>query len=409
MRAKVWVLVTMAVLLPGAARSGPAEQGPPLTITAVGNRLILHSNDPQALALAEGLVRLLTKSPGGDVHGLARLLTESLGEGEIDILRLKNARASEAALILDQLFNGPRPPVNGPPLPGGVNLFFGPTGAPGVPAPAYPVADRIRVVAEPRTNALLVWAQPRDLVTIRRLVEQSIDVGDTDSRAVSRTWVVGPLKHAVAAQVAYVLRSVYREQVNGSLVPPAGNGYRGYGDVPVGDGSGARFAGRGRGWNGTDNGSPPAVTLAIGVDDRSNSLVLACSEKLKDEVTALVEQLDSAAREAAPTVRVVPLRGVDPVLVQRAVDALQGRSTSVTQPPYSNGPLGPDPARFGWPVPGGFVPGGYGWYGPGLGGYYPGSYSPGVVRPSSTPGVGLPGNSRAPGPLPNNNGRRPIR
>src|SRR5262249_55772062 len=68
-------------------------QGSPITITAFGNRIIVQSDDPQALALAGELIRLFTQTPAG--------------AGDFQYIRLKNANAVEAAKVIDELFNGP--------------------------------------------------------------------------------------------------------------------------------------------------------------------------------------------------------------------------------------------------------------------------------------------------------------
>src|SRR5262249_59618865 len=64
----------------------------PVKITAFGNKIIITSEDPEALALAQELIRLLTTTPGG--------------EGDFEVIKLKNASATEAAKILDEAFNG---------------------------------------------------------------------------------------------------------------------------------------------------------------------------------------------------------------------------------------------------------------------------------------------------------------
>ena len=71
-----------------------AESAAPIMIMAVGNRLIVTSEDPEALALVNELVRTLTK-------------TKST-EGDFTVIQLKNARAVDAARILDECYNGVR-------------------------------------------------------------------------------------------------------------------------------------------------------------------------------------------------------------------------------------------------------------------------------------------------------------
>ena len=66
----------------------------PITITAFGNRLIVTSEDPQALGLVRELVRLLVNTEAGP--------------GDFEVIRLQNANAVEVAKILDEAFNGPK-------------------------------------------------------------------------------------------------------------------------------------------------------------------------------------------------------------------------------------------------------------------------------------------------------------
>src|SRR5262249_55328681 len=155
----------------------------PINITVLGNKLIVTSDDPEALDLVQDLVRLYTQSPEG--------------KGDFEIIKLKNANAVEVAKILDEAFNGvkqtPQPqfPFGGNPF---FNQFRGQQAAP-APAPANPA---IRIVADPATNSLLVKASPLDMLRVRRLLE-SIDADNTESKAAVSPHII-PLKHAIASQ-----------------------------------------------------------------------------------------------------------------------------------------------------------------------------------------------------------------
>ena len=352
----------------------PGRADAPVTITAFGNRLIVTSDDPQALALVQELVRLLTHTPGG--------------EGDFEVVKLKNANATEAAKILDEAFNGTRRQSDGQSSErgGGFSSFFSRLGG-GQQAPAAPPnpsANRIRVVADPATNSLLIRASPLDLLTIRRLLDKAIDASDTDSRAVTRTWVVGPLKFATAHEVANVLRDVYREYMNNN---PQATSLAGI--VATGLSSRSPFGGGLQNMNLDANGRPRAVSLSVGVDDRSNSLVLSCSEALYKELKKLVDQLELAAKDSTRTVKVISIKGVDPLLVQQAIDAIQGRRSNFrtgTMQGNGNG-NGTTP---------GFVPFG-------TGGFVPGSTSPTLPGTGFTPGRtprgnGPPGSGQLPAP-----------
>ena len=70
--------------------------GQPLTITAVGDRLIITGDDPKQVALA---------------HELARLIIS--GKGEVyKVFRLNNSNATEVARVLNEWFNGPQQQQN---------------------------------------------------------------------------------------------------------------------------------------------------------------------------------------------------------------------------------------------------------------------------------------------------------
>ncbi len=182
-----------------------------ITITAIGNKLIITSEDPIALNMATELVRLVTQNKTS---------------GDFQIIRLKHANAVETARIIDELFNGAK--ANGGGFGGrgqgggggpgadfgGMQNIMGAMGQGSGAAPAR--VERVRVVPDPATNALFVQASTLDMLTIRRLISQHVDAGLNDAEAIIKTFVIGPLKYANATDVAYVIKSVYRESMNNS-------------------------------------------------------------------------------------------------------------------------------------------------------------------------------------------------
>jgi type II secretory pathway component GspD/PulD (secretin) len=320
---------------PAPKEARPGNPNAPINIMAFGNRLVITSDDPQALALVQELVRLL-QTPGG--------------EGDFEVIKLKNANATDAAKVLDEAFNGTKPTQQQ-----GIG-FFGQFGGRGVAPPPNPSANRIRVVADASTNSLLVRASPLDMLTIRRLLEKAIDTSETDSKAIVRSWLV-PLKHANATEVSNTIKEAYREYMNRDAFNITVGGFPGFGFGRV-----ARTTGNP---NVDANGNPRTVSLSVGVDDRSNRLILVCSERLYDDIKKLIEQLDQAAKDSTRTVKVISVKGIDPALVQQAVDAIQGRRTTRPGDNTRTGPFGTNP-QFGGPQgnqmqrfgPGGFQPGG---------------------------------------------------
>ena len=356
------------------------KESAPISIIAFGNKLVVVSEDQEAIALVRELVRLLTQTQPG--------------EGDFEVLRLKNASAIEAAKILDEAFNGPK--AGGPgggrggpgggggggmPGIGGGGLIGGlVTGALGIGGggPGQPVrVERIRVVADPATNTLLVKASPLDLLTIRNLLGKALDVGTSDSNAVTKTWMIGPLQNASASEVATVVRDVYRDNLNATSVRTNVAGNPGFAMFPF------------QGGGGQQNQNPllqQKAPLSVGVDERTNSIALSCNAMLYEDVRKLIDQLDKSAGDSKQAVKIVSIEGLDPQLVRQALDAIQGKSFGSPRTGNTN-PTG----GFN----GGFNPGGGGNFGgftPGGAGGFRGGMTPGGgFTPGGGGGIGFPG------------------
>jgi type II secretory pathway component GspD/PulD (secretin) len=186
------------------ARPAPGD-GKPVTLTAVGNRLVAVSDDPQALALVKELINLFT--------------ADNVGDGDFEVMRLRYARASAVAAVLEEVFNGRK---------------------------AEPRLDRVRIVADPVTNSLLVKAAPIDVLMVRQLLRNTLDTDAAlEPLATVRSYVF-PLRHLPAAEAAKVLREVFRDE----------------------------------------------KSLSLGVDTRTNSLVVRCAPALEADINALLSKLD---------------------------------------------------------------------------------------------------------------------
>src|SRR5262249_13120441 len=133
--------------------------------------------------------------------------------------------------------------------------------------PANPSENRIRIVADPVSNVLMVRASALDILNIKRIL-QSIDAEPTGTKTVMSVHRI-PLKNSIASEVADMLNSVFREQVNNNPT----NNQVGFGPRAIG------IALRGN-QNVDAQGNPRAVSLTIAVDDRNNALLVNCSEKL---------------------------------------------------------------------------------------------------------------------------------
>ena len=319
----------------------------PVVVRVVGNRLTIESDDPAALQLVNDLLRLYVTDG------------KKVDENLFEVIRLKYIAAEDAARVVSEVFNGPQQQQQqqgggrggGGLLGGGgggpLGLIGGLLGGGAAAAPAgAPSPNRVRVVAEKSSNSLIVVkSSPIDLLTMRKLLANVIDSGETDSEAIQKTFLV-KLKNTDADDMAVTLRDVYRT----SVTPNGGLGGAAVATAP-------QFPFGGGGGN-NNQLRPPALTISV--DQRTNSVILQATETLAKEVKALIEQLDNgAASSGTEVVRVVPIRGLDPAVVQQLVDAVQGKAPGHT-------PTGTPGGGTNRPGAGGGGLGGFG--GAGLGG-----------------------------------------
>ncbi|HEY1191334.1 MAG TPA: secretin N-terminal domain-containing protein [Gemmata sp.] len=314
----------------------------PVVITVTGNRLVVQSDDTKALDVLTQLARYITTEGAKPDENLFK------------VLRLKYVSAEDAARELTEIFNGPQQQQQGGGGRGGRGGGgFNPLallGLGGGGDAVTPSKDRIRVVAEKSSNSVIVVkASPLDVVMIEKLLAGAIDGGNNDSAAVLKTFVI-PLKNADAAEMATLLKDVYKSAM--------GNTGRGgaVGGLPAFNPFAALQGG------GQTQQQPPA--LSISVDDRSNQLILLCAETLYTEIAKLTEQLDNATVTTTEVVQLVKLKGVDPALVQQAVNAMRG----IDSRQQSTGRGGFGGGGFGGGNPGGFGGGGFGGNQGGFGG-----------------------------------------
>jgi general secretion pathway protein D len=339
---------------------------PPVRIIASGNQLMVFTDDPKAMALIQSLVRLYTKNPEG--------------KGDFEVIVLKYADATEAAQALDEVFNGSQQERE---QNARTSRFS--RGSSSTP----PEPPRIRVVAYPPNNSILVQASPLDMLTVRHLLETTIDSGDKESDALIRPYTI-ELKYARASEVATQVSTVFAEftRENTSLTSRTSR----FGG----------FFGRSRGGTPQQNNLKP-VLLTVTADDRSNLLIVTAPKLLYEDVKQLTDMLDEKARDNKRVVRLIPIKGIDPLVVQNALAAYQGQPITPTTPPTT----APYPGRGGgdrsdgggfqpgFPGIGGFQPGGGGFQPP-YGGGGPPSASPGAGFPGGRPGIGggTPGGGR---------------
>ncbi|GAA0791596.1 type II secretion system secretin GspD [Cupriavidus gilardii] len=228
--------------------------------------------------------------------------------GEVELIPLKYAIASDAAVVLQRLLD-----------PGAAG------GAPGGAAgPAVDASLRTSVVAEPRSNALLVRATSRArLQQPRQLIEKL----DQPHARPGNIWVV-PLKNADAVKLAPTLRAIVAADASFNV---AQQGQGGIGGIAGAAGGAAGMAGAqniaaptgqftggttgmggygrtgstGGGFGGGTGGTGSAFSASfapnqipttggiIQADPSTNSLIITASEAVYRSLRAVIDDLDA--------------------------------------------------------------------------------------------------------------------
>lgn len=350
----------------------------PVTILVQGGKLVIQCDDPKVLEVLTGLARYYTAKP-----------SDKVAENLFKVIPLKYIAAEDAAKEITEIFNGPQQQQGGNRGGGlfgggGFNplaLFGGGGGAPAGSA----TPNRVRVVAEKSSNSLIVVkASPIDLLTIEKLLATAIDGGQNDSAAVMKKFLI-PVKNADAAEMAQVIRDTYRSALSTSGGQPAG----GLPFLPF-------LPPQAQGGGGNTQ-RPPALTL--GVDDRTNTIIVMCTETLYEDIRELVDELDSATVNTTEVVKLVQLKGVDPNVIQQAINAMQGRDTRQ----QGGGGFGTRGGLGGGGFPGGglggggFPGGGFGGGGFPGGGFGGGGFPGGGFGGGRGTGGGFPGGGVRPG------------
>ncbi len=315
--------------MPGGDRPGqPDEQGEqsaaregrepaPIVVAPGPSGVTIVSEDTEALDALEDLLYTL----GGGAGANAPQLT---------IYYLKYATADAVASTLRQIlagtsastasFGGPLPPGPRGPRPPSNNA---PT--------TTSSGSTVYITPETRLNALVVQAEPADLATIEQLLRILDQPESPEEVAAQPKPRLIPVYNAPAEELAEVIRQVYQNRL------VSGAGQRG-GRMPsspqelfqmmAAARGGGRLAGQSRGGVAANT-----QQLAIGVDTRTNCIVVSAPEPLFQEVKDLVEELDrAAATETTETTQVVSVHHVNPQLLQQVVGTLMSGTTSQRPP-----------------------------------------------------------------------------
>lgn len=331
--------------LGGLARSllgDPQSQGggePPAIIVAPGpGGVLIASSDEEALDEFERLLSGLASEP-------------MVGDVEITVFYLKHAKAALVADTLNRILGGASAGSEGSGGGGGGGLpGFGMAGmgggilgallGMGGESSAPTATGKVQITPDSRLNALIVQANPADVATIEQLLK-ILDQKESpeDILVVPKVKVI-PVVNTQAQEIADVLKQVYQDR----MISGSSGGAAGMPRPPSPQEfiqllrGGGRGGSRGSSAGGSQGAAAEEIQrMAVSVDARTNSLVLAAPEPLFSEVEQLVADLDRAAVKSDQMIRVVPLHHSSPTAVRQALTALAGDKVQFGSTPGRTG------------------------------------------------------------------------
>jgi len=308
-------------------KPGPVSKpGAEVVVTIGPNGIILASQDLDALDQMEALIRAI----GDKAQTSGRQFT---------ICYLKYAKAQAASELLQEILGvAPAEGGGGGSLigdlamgalgggGGGGNMMMDLLGL-GGGGGAAPAAgnNTLSIIPDARLNALVVQGSAKDLDAVEQLLEViDQEASPEDVQTVAKPRLI-PVKFTSAEEVANVVRQVYATRIEGTAGPQRQaspdefiRALRG------GRGGGGAAGGR------NARGQVEPVKLSVGVDARSNSLIVSAPEPLFQEVKQLVAQLDQAGTESTETVQTMTIRRANPQMISQALASVMGDKAQVT-------------------------------------------------------------------------------
>jgi len=246
----------------------PLQHENPNNLVAVLRPLISANNTINA---NPGSNSLIITDYASNLKRLGQIIAalDRPSDTDVDLIVLKHAVASDIAQLVQRLVaQGPVRPAPGGAAAGGA----------------------LSVVAETRTNSLIVRApNATQLARARALIAQ-LDVPGDSMGPAGGIWVVH-LKNADAARLATVLRAAFAAGASGGS--SSGGGGIGGGSASSGGGpGGAGAAGASAAAAPVSETAAPSTGGFIQADPATNSLIISAPEPLYRQVRTMIDKLD---------------------------------------------------------------------------------------------------------------------
>jgi general secretion pathway protein D len=261
----------------------PAAEGSFSLYPYYGALLAVPLGKPNAL--------LLVGSP--TAVGKAQELLEKLdiGGGEsltqFETFRLKNAQAEQAQLVVTQLFVQNEAEAEGT---------------------APPLAAKALVIAETRTNSLIVRASPRDMEEIRRMVSEIDAPGGEQVNEIR----VFRLKNSMAAELAPILQRAVRGAGQNDDAGQTETRVSQLLKMVTIDAEGQRILASG-----------VLAGVTVNADQRANTLIVSAPPESMSLMAVLIEQLD-VQPDSVAELKVFTIENGDAVSLAEMLQALFG-------------------------------------------------------------------------------------
>ncbi len=325
---------------PSAEKKEPAS-----IIVAPGpGGVMIASDDEEALNEFE---KLLTSLAGG-----------ASNRAGLNVFFCKHAKAAVVGATIDQILGGGTLSTGNNTNMGGGTLLgnmasaaLGDTGG-GILGSLLGAGGRgsvqpsgtIKITPDSRLNALIVQANDKDLDTIQELLNILDQKDSPEEVEVSPRAKMIPLYNTDATTVAGIVQEVYRDRMVLSSTQTIGTQAMAGPQAFLQMMAGGRGGRGGRGGNQQGDETPK---MSIGVDVRSNSLIVAAPESLFDEVKQLVETLDTVTPDSNDSVQVVTLHRSSTQSVEQALSALGGENIQITRTQGTSGGYNPSYQQYG--------------------------------------------------------------
>jgi general secretion pathway protein D len=269
-------LITSRIFSPAAEGSFSLYPyyGPVLAVPLGKPNALLLVGSPTAVGKAQELLEKL------DVGG-----GESLTQFET--FRLRNAQAEQAQLVVTQLFVQNEAEAEGT---------------------APPLAAKALVIAETRTNSLIVRASPRDMEEIRRMVSE-IDAPGGETVNEIRVF---RLKNSMAAELAPILQRAVRGAGQGDAAGQTDTRVSQLLKMVTIDAEGQRILASG-----------VLAGVTVNADQRANTLIVSAPPESMSLMAVLIEQLD-VQPDSVAELKVFTIENGDAVSLAEMLQALFG-------------------------------------------------------------------------------------